>query len=990
MTLFEKELKRLNTAQRKAVDSIEGPVMVVAGPGTGKTQILTLRIANILARTDTPADSILALTFTEAAAANMRRRLVSLISSPAYAVAIHTFHGFCNDIINTYPEKFPKIIGSQNITEVEQIQIIRRILIKSKLKHLKPYGDALYYARPIFSGIGELKRQGMSPSRFRKIILEEEADFKNISDLIYTQGMHSGKMRGKYQKVQRRIEKNKELAVVYRAYQKSLADMRLYDYNDMIMEVLKTLSKDSEFLLVLQERYQYILVDEHQDTNNAQNKILELLGNFHSNPNIFVVGDEKQAIFRFQGASLENFLYFKSQYPQAELITLEQNYRSTQNILDTAHSLIAGPKKLKANTRHKSRHIAVHAFSRPEVQHYFLAQDIKKMLNRGVSPGEIAVIYRDNRDAYLPSKVLDMMGIPFSIQSDHDILSDQDIKKLLLLLNAVHDFGSQESFLTALHIDFLKIDPLDIYKIVEFANRKKVSVFEISGSKNILDSLSLATSSRLHKFYKKLSSWVILAKNRDFPEFFEILVRESGFLAYILGSKKPIEKMDKLNALYEEIKTLVGAHRETGLEEFFEYLHTLEAHQVSLKKHSLSSLSSRIRLMTAHRSKGLEFAYVYIIDAYDTHWGNKRRYSVLPLPPRIYSLSGSKDLEKNDMEDERRLFYVALTRAKKSINICFANENSHGRKQLPCQFINEIKSELIKFADVDKYEHDFTENRELLFAPPRTPGANIKDKEFIKELFIRNGLSVTALNNYLACPWKYFYNNLLRIPKAETKQQLYGQAVHASLRDFFEKMKEEKVEKKFLLNMLAHYLRQKPLSVRDFEETLKKGKHALGGYFDAYKASWTEQVLTEFSIAGIMLDKDIRLTGKIDKLEFLGEGNAVNVVDYKTSKPKSRNEIEGSTKNSNGDLKRQLVFYNLLLNYYENGRYRMVSGDIDFVEPDSKDRYKKERFSIVHQEVVELETLIKNTAQEIMNLTFWNTKCDDKKCTYCSLRDLMQ
>lgn len=990
---FLETYKGLNEQQKKAVDTIEGPVMVIAGPGTGKTQILTLRIANILRKTDMEPENVLALTFTESGVASMRRRLMELIGGPAYSVMINTFHGFCNDIIKNYPEEFPRIIGSENITEVDQIRIIEDALRELPIAELRPFGDTMYYLRPILSSINELKREGVTVERFEDVIQWEQERFEHIEDLVHDKGPHKGKMKGHYQKLEKNIRKNGELARIYAYYQRRLTDDKRYDYNDMIMEVLDVLSRNQNLLLMLQEQYQYILVDEHQDTNNAQNRIIELLGNFHKDPNLFVVGDEKQAIYRFQGASLENFLYFKNLYPNAELIVLEDNYRSTQAILDSAHSVIPGKKELRANVTYENRPIKVCACGDEDAERYTVARDIQKKIESGVAPEEIAVLYRDNRDMFPISDMLQKMGVPFVVGSDQDILGDDNIRKLIMVLRAVNEFGSQEAIMEAMHVDFLRIGPLDLYKVIEYANRNRTSVYEVIRSLEALQSadLKLEAPQTIHDFYVKLMQWKTLSRNRGFAEFFEIVMRESGFLGHLLASENPVEKIGVISGLFDEIKKLIEAHREYTLEDFFAYLDTLRTHNILIKKNISGQSAGKVRLMTAHKSKGLEYGYVYIINAYNGHWGNKRRKGGIELPKQLFLLSG-KDEEKDEDEnaDERRLFYVALTRAKKEVIIAYAKENANKREQLPSQFIGELRSDLITDMDSSQYETEFARKREVLFAPRVVSKVDIRDKEYIRDLFLRNGFSVTALNNYLECPWKYFYTNLLRIPKAPSKHQMYGIAIHGALKDFFDAMREREVDKQFLVNAFTRYLNRQPLSKDDYDESVKKGIASLGGYYDTYHGAWRTNTLTEFSVNGVMVTPEIRLTGKIDKIEFIGTANKVNVVDYKTGKPKSRNVIEGNTRDSEGNIKRQLVFYKLLLDKYEEGKkYNMISGDIDFVEPNEKGVYKKEMFEVVPEEVSALEAEVVRVGTEILEGAFWERRCADPKCEYCALRDLM-
>lgn len=901
---FFEQYKNLNQEQREAVDAIEGPVMVVAGPGTGKTQVLTLRIANILRQTDTEPESVLALTFTESAAASMRRRLADIIGSPAYSVSINTFHGFCNNVINTYPEYFPRIKNSVNITEVDQINII------------KEFSD--FRIKDILKKINDFKKDDISPKEAEKV--------------------------------------NPKIAKVYAKYEAELKKQKLYDYSDMILEVLRSLKKRKALLQILQEKYQYILADEHQDTNDAQNKIIEIMMDFHGSPNIFVVGDEKQAIYRFQGASLENFTNFKKKYPQAKIITLQKNYRSTQTILDAAHGVLPSKKPLVAVRKYPAQKISLFAFERPESEAYFIARNVKEKLKNGVSPHEIAILYRNNKDAFLYSELMEKMKVPHQIESDTDILGDPDIRKLIAILHAVNDPIANQKIISALHVDFFKNEALEIYKLASYANKNKITAFE-------------ALRKLMPKPYGIFSSWITLSRNLNFTDFFQKIIQESGFLANVMRTKDAVEKINKLNSLFEEVKMLARARKNYSLSDFISYLEALEKHGVLIKKTPSLKLKTGVRLMTAHRSKGQEFEHVYVVGAADGHWGG-----------------GFQQLD----DDERRLFYVALTRAKAEIAISYAKENELRKKQLKSRFISEISPDLIEEKETEKHEIEFEKNKKILFTPrPDRGRGKILEKNFVRELFLERGLAVTALNNYLKCPWEYFYVNLLRIPQVQEKYLTFGTAVHEALKDFFTHKNEigPEKQKKFLMNRFSWHLKENSLSQNDFEELLLKGEEALPIYYENRKNEWVNSVIPELKVT-VNLTPEIKLTGKIDKMEFL-QDRSVKVTDFKTGGHKTRNEIEGKTKNSNGDIKRQLVFYNLLLNKYQNNKYKMTIGEIDFVQPDEKLRNRKELFYISPAEVSELESLIKKTAKEIMNMEFLNLRCKDKKCKYCALRNMM-
>lgn len=988
---FDKLYKNLNKAQKEAVDTIEGPVMVIAGPGTGKTQILTLRIANILLKTDTAPENILALTFTESGVLSMRKRLSSVIGTRAYRVSLQTFHGFANDIIQNNPEEFPHIIGSRSITDIEQIKIIETIINGEEFAFLKPFGDPFYFVKPILSSLNDLKREGIDTEVFKTLIHKAKSEFKDVPDLYHEKGAHKGKMKGVYKDLEKQISKNEELSRVYDLYEVELRKAKLYDYNDMIMEVLRALQTKEDLLLRLQEMHQYILVDEHQDTNNAQNKILELLAShFAPRPNLFVVGDEKQAIFRFQGASLENFLYFKEIYPETKLVRLTENYRSTQSILDSAHSMLPSDSILKSQGKTAHKPLSLYAFTKKEHEYYGISRDIKGLLAEGVLPHEIAVLYRDNKDAEGISAYFKKNNIPFQIESEENIFSHPAVHKLLVVAQAVNTYGDDRKLANYLHLPLFGIVPLDIYKLIKVASQKrKYSLYDVASSEKLIKDIPLERTDSIVHAMAHLSNFVTVAHDKSLVDFFESVFRESGLLHFLLSQSDAREGLDALDGFFEEVREYVRANPKNGLPDFLSHLEMLEIHNIVPKKKNKGGKEGFVRLMTAHKSKGLEFEYVFIIHVHDGKWGNKRKVEVLKLLPHVYSLL-QKNISADSTEDERRLLYVALTRAKKHVTLSYSRYGEDGREQLPSQFMEEIDPKLISLIDTASLEVEYEEKRaELYNAIPIREG-DMKDKVYVRDLFTTQGMSVSALNNYLSCPWKYFYRNLIRLPQPDEPHLMYGTAVHEALNTLFNKLRvEENFSKEDMLKSFVHALESQPFTDKDLALYRERGEKALSGWFDEYSSRWITQTLNEFAIRQIALSDTIILTGKLDKLEFLGE-NEVNVVDYKTGKPKTRNQITGDTKDSEGNIFRQLVFYKILLDRFKDGAYTMVSGEIDFIEPTEKGKYVKEKFVVTKEDTEELVETIEKVGDEILNLKFWDTRCDDKKCEYCKLREMIK
>jgi DNA helicase-2/ATP-dependent DNA helicase PcrA len=997
MANLEEAYARLNDEQRLAVDTILGPVMVIAGPGTGKTEVLTVRIANILRETKTPPEKILALTFTESGVVAMRRRLTELVSGDAYRVAISTFHGFANGVIQDYPDHFLHIIGSANITEVDQVQILEKLLDSQTLDLLRPFGDRYYYLRNILAAINELKRQGVSPAEFAKIAADEKKDFYANSDLMNQSGRYEGKMKTKYVSAARHIEKNIELAELYAAYQAALRKAKQYDYSDMIMEVMVALEHDHDLLRVLQDTYDYFLVDEHQDTNDAQNRIIELLSSGRENPNLFVVGDEKQAIFRFQGASLENFHYFKDRYKRVKLISLRSNYRSTQAILDAAEAISPREAKLIARRGGSASPASLAALSSPNAEHYFIAQKIKELQGAGTPAEEIAVLYRDNKEAPPLARTLEKEHVAFSIESDQDILGDEEIKKLIRILRAVEHFGNDTPLVEALHVDFLGIPPIDVYKLASFARKERIKIYDVLRSEKLLNDAGVESKDACLAFFKNLSVWKSAAKNRGAADAFEFVVRESGFLVALLNHPSATEKIAKLHALFDILKSAALRRKNYTLDDFFIYLDLMEKHDVAIKNKEIGGFPGRVRLMTAHRSKGLEFAYVFIMNAADRTWGSRYHREAIKLPKKIYRVFKAVESDLNGREsddaDERNVFYVALTRAKRGVFVTFAKTDRDGKEVLPTQFIAEMKENILSPLDVSRYEAYLAVHPEIEFAPAAPKVPELKDKKFLDALFEEQGLSVTALNNYLECPWHYFYVNLVRIPEAPNKHLSFGNAAHAAFKGYFDAFSEGVDKgKEYLVRLFLDALAREPITESDFEEARKKGERALAAFYDEYHASWSPRAMNEVRINDVRAG-GVKIRGSLDRVEFLDDGGAkgkapVRVIDYKTGKPKTRNEIEGNTKTSDGNYKRQLTFYKLLLEK-EGGR-DMKEGIIQFIEPDDRGKFHREAFGISIGETKVLEAQIGEVAKEIRGLTFWGNIPHAKDCVYCALRRLMK
>ncbi len=990
---FNEAYASLNAAQRDAVDTIEGPVMVVAGPGTGKTQVLTLRIANILLKTDIKPDGILALTFTESGAKAMRERLQRYIGTAAYQVPIFTFHGFAGMLIAQYPDAYDRVIGGRPAGDLEKISIIESIVNDGQIKLLRPMGDPSYYVKHIERIIGELKQEYITPDTFAEIINQQEETLNDIEQ-YHTKGAYKGKVRGEYTKLEKSIAKNRELLYVYRRYDAMLTEQKLYDFEDMIVETVQALEKNEDMLRDLQERYLYVLADEHQDVNGSQNKILELLASFHDAPNIFAVGDEKQAIYRFQGASLENFLYFTEKFQGTKVISLTENYRSGQTILDAAHSLVAveeGPLSalripLLAAAVPTSQ-ISKRDFSHQAVEDEWVIKAVQAEIESGVRAEEIAIIVRSNKEVELFAGLLRKVGLSVTASADGDVLRHPLTQAIKSLIDAVITDKSEEALFVVLHGAYWDISTDDLLRVLSARSYSR-TLSSLLRDEAALRALGVEAPEKLLLVHKIFTE----AREREVHEaphrVLEYLLQNSGFLTHVM-THDPFEGTRVIRRLYDEIEALVLRDGVGSLREVSQIFATRLSYNLPLNAPYISTDNNAVQVMTAHKSKGLEFETVIVPHLVDSTWSgaNKKRYFDIPL--QKHAGIGEPEF----IEDERRLLYVAMTRAKRNLYFSYAETNADGRALLPARLLAEIESEFITEVDVADLEAKFNP---VDLLNQTTPMVKIKS-ELLQKSLSEKGFSATSLNNYLRSPWDYFYRNVLRIPETQPVHMQYGTAVHNTL-EYVTKHHTSTSEFPSVTSIkskLEKELDKLPLSTEEYVRLLEKSLVDLTLYIEHLKSTLSNNTKEEFAVrvslsTGIAELPEIPLTGKLDRIDLNPDGFALRVVDYKTGKPKTRNEIEGKTKDADGGYKRQLVFYALLLSLYDDERYICHEGKLSFVQADSKGVIHEETFIITDEEIAELKIEIIKAVQEIISGEFLQQPCDEKESDYCHLVTLLQ
>lgn len=1023
--IFDQEYARLNPEQKTAVDAIEGPVMVIAGAGTGKTQTIALRIGKILLETQINPSNILCLTFTDSAAQNMRNRLLSIIGPDAYSCRIGTFHSFCQSVIKANPEFFLQFFAdSEPLDKIEQIQIIRRLIDNLPDNDpLKSPVDTYFYQLAIISSLESLKKENVSPEKLsslleeQNIFLQSTAPFyqelkaitaypknysiiagiiekiikeKNISsayrvkvssllkDIDTAKEMKSAFISF-YDECQKNYPKQLSLSQIYPQYQSALQTSHRFDFDDMILSVIDVFKSSPSLLSQLQEKYQYILVDEYQDANASQNEIIKLLGHGSERPNIFVVGDDDQSIFRFQGASTENVFNFYQQY-NPSLIVLKNNYRSHRLIIDTSQSLINRnqnriaqkikniDKSLISTRQYDPDPINFYTAASAAEENFWIVSKIKSLLSSQVSPAQIAVLCRTNADIDDLLPFLNRQKIEYVKDFGANIFLVPEILQLIDLFRFLINPEDNELLGKVLNYRFININSLDLYKL--FHGPKNISQTISSREQLISAGVSKKTVKKIVKFYKKTIRFQKDKLNFPSRELFNLAIRRFKFLHYILKTKN-LTLLKQLDRLYTEFKT------DLSFDDAVNRLSVYLDDKVPLVSPPLlSETGNCIRLMTVHKAKGLEFEHVFIIKALSSRWENSRGSNKIKLPLGIVASEVTSGSYDEELEENRRLFYVALTRAKNQIYLSYTKTNDQGREQPPSRFIFEIDNKYIQSISPDP-EIEKTA-LQIQFQPSSLKLLDVDLTTYLRYFFENKyRFNITHLNSYLKCPLCFFFNTILKIPKNKTRPLSFGTSVHGALAYLFNLYKKtgRLISLDKFLSVFEDNLKRENLSQIDFIALSAAGRRHLTDYYQFYKNEFNGNCFTEhdFKFYHSHLDK-IPITGKIDKIEII-KGRAVNVVDFKTGNPDTKyQELK-----PDGDYFRQLVFYKILADNSPGFGYQINSGTIDFIQKSQSGKFIRRNFEIRPQDVSRLTALIKDVYAKITSFQFnFSPDCPDK------------
>jgi DNA helicase-2/ATP-dependent DNA helicase PcrA len=1045
---FSERYRNLNARQKEAVDCLDGPVMVVAGPGTGKTELLSMRTANILQKTDTLPENILCLTFTESGANAMRERLSQIIGPAAYKVAIHTFHSFGTEVINHNSEFFYGGASFKPADELSCYEILRTIfdgLDYDNPLAVKTNGEYTHLSDTL-TVISELKKSGLTSDELLLVldvndkvidaaepllaeifaqrisktttaqlagavthILKSDAPIPlpGISSLAricadsLQQAVEAAEEdnstkpitawrnawlkkdeTGKFiLKARQRQAKLRSVSYIYYQYLARMQEAQLFDFDDMIMQVVHAMETTPEFSFNLQEQYLYIMIDEFQDTNLAQMRILYNLTNSEINagrPNILVVGDDDQAIYSFQGADVGNINGFLEIYDQTKLIALTDNYRSTNAILHEARSVISmGQNRLeniieqldKTLTPHYQNQASrAHLVELPSVkdEREWLVQSIATRITSGAEPNSIAVIARRHHELQALLPYFAEAGIQVNYERRNNVL-DLDVIKLVehitqitvALFEKRHDMADALLPELCAHPAF-GFAPLDVWRLSLNAHQNRQKWMEVMATTPAFAPLQtwlVGLSQQLsHEPLEAMLDRIIglplerKASDSAYDDDGELVPAPSEppfvspLFGYFFSPENLAQAPDTYLTYLEALRTIRGKLREyqpneaPSLQSFLEFirLHRQLGSPITSVRPGSEHLSSAVNLMTAHKSKGLEFDTVYVTGAIDSAWGERvRTKSRLIGYPENLPLAPS-----GDTFDERlRLFFVAMTRARAHLVIAYSLSDDSGKSTLRASFLADEAWD-VETPQLHTTMQDLTRAAELAWYQPLVQPVHASMRSLLASQLEHYKLSSTHLNNFLDVtrggPHGFLLNNLLRFPQAMNASAGYGSAMHAALQRAHTHLiatgKARPLED--ILHDFEEQLQSTRLSETDFSAYLQKGSSALTRFIEAKQPTFTQSQKTELSFAhqNVRIG-DVHLTGSLDLVDI--DDRSIVVTDYKTGK--AIRSWTGKTDYEKIKLhkyRQQLMFYNLLIQHSRDfGKYSFEKGVLQFVEP---------------------------------------------------------
>lgn len=860
-----------NHAQEQAINHGKGPLLIIAGAGTGKTTVVTQRIKHLIVDKKIEPNRVLALTFTEKAAYEMQERIDVLLPYGYADLWINTFHSFCDRILRNEAHNIGLDPNYRLISESEAVLLLRQNIFDLNLSLFRPLGNPTKFLEALLTHFARLKDEDISPGNY----------------LAWAKKQKDAHEKAQYL----------ELSRAYAGYEELKVKNSMMDFSDLISNTLLLFRERPNILRRYRDQFSFVLVDEFQDTNFAQNELAILLAG--DDKNITVVADDDQSIYRFRGAAVSNVLQFKKNFPKAKIITLVDNYRSTQTILDASYRLIQNNnpnrlevvekinKKLISHASANAQKIELIHTTRPEDEADEIAKKIRE-LSKEIEFRDMAVLVRANNHSQAITAALYRHKIPYQFLGPGYLFQQEEIKDLIAYLTFLTNLSDNVSLFRVLSMDTFKIPYVELNYLMNFAKKKNLTLFE---SLSELDQSFLKPETKLQlENFRKMAVRHLLnsKKNQAGQVLFDFLVDSGLYEKYRSVTTSQEEKhVQNISKFFDRVKNFETDRADANIFTVVDWLTLMLQMGDSPTAADIDARDANaVNILTVHSSKGLEFKVVFLVNLVSDRFPSRERSEKIPLPLGLIKekLSETSDFH---LEEERRLFYVGMTRAKE--RLFFTASDFYGTGKRAKKLSPFIMEAIPEFSGVKQADGV----KQLSLGDALSMYENEKETENKPDPYKVGYITFSDLQAFDICPLHYKAKVIFKVPTPATSVQSFGISVHAALYSFYKQLQEGITPgKKNLLDYLREeWINEGYANKKHEKESFIAAQKILSNYFKLESKNFTKPLGLEYQFR-FLLKNGIKVFGKIDRID--PKGNGIEVIDYKTGQdnPKAQRSHE--------------------------------------------------------------------------------------------------
>ncbi len=890
----------LNDEQKVAVEYGSGPILIIAGAGTGKTTVITERIKHLISSGFAKPSEILALTFTEKAAREMEERVDQMMPYGYTQMWIATFHSFCERILKSEAIHIGLNPGFRLLSEADATMIMRKNLFSFDIQYFRPLGNPTKFIAGMLQHFSRLKDEDVTPEQYLAYVQEK---------------VKSQKSKVKTEEKDLELQKLQELAAVYKQYEELKVKEGVMDFADLISNTLKLFRTRPNILTNYRKQFKFILVDEFQDTNVAQYELIKLLAPSKQKPNLTIVGDDNQAIYKFRGAAVSNILSFQKDYPTAQQVVLTANYRSLQFILDASYQLIKhnDPDTLEASLGISKQLVSTRGKNGGEVQFFHedrveneadaVVKEVKRQKAKGKSLkwSDVAILVRANNHAEPFIRAFARHGIPVQFLGPGRLFAKEEIKELISYLQVLLNWQDSMALLKVLSMRYFDIAPRDLVTLSNVAKRSMASLLEVCewiiGSKQTVEKLpevNPETRATLQTIIPMMERHINLVYKETAGQILYYFLQDSGLLPKILDYQYPLDeqKANNITKFFSKLKDYEAQHEDASVTAVLDWiLLAMELGESPLATDTDWTENNAVNILTVHSAKGLEFPIVFLVNLVAQRFPTNERREQIPIPEEL--IKETLPIGDFHLEEERRLFYVGMTRARDRLYFTASNFYGEGKREkklspfvaevLGEQAIGKAKQKPVDQMSLFEWNTNTTKDSE-----PKTKNANN-----IKVTY----LSYSQIETFRTCPLHYKLAYILKLPITPSPALSFGSTMHTALRHAYEMVQQGKsVSKETLITLLEdNWLRDGYENKRYETEMKKRGEEYLSGYFEKEFSPKTKVLTLEqsFVIPLRSPDRFLRAGGRIDRVDDLG-GGRIEIIDYKTGRIPTKREVDAN------------------------------------------------------------------------------------------------